>query len=254
MIDNYLHLERPHTKREVAFLMSMKMIFESSKRCYFWTLTPAWPMGDNRFVRAVHTFCFNWRNHMRDKHGLEKSGWGPGFMAMRVFEPFKSGFLHCHFVCNRRLPVREIRRIAEKTGIGRIDVKPCNPGVADYLCKYMRKEHVLPGIRTFAKWGDWEHVRINNVEVDSHEARLMKWCRMNCEHETRKTFSMQTGEIYTTYVKKNRHQAWIDARVMFAKEMVRHLKNRHPRMLHLHSDGRYYDEAEKISVDPGQLI
>jgi len=244
MKNDYLYLERPHRKVEVAFLMSMKMIFESSKKCYFWTLTPAWAMGDNRFARAVEKFCTNWRNHMYLKHGLERPSWGADFMAMRVFEPFKSGYLHCHFVCNKRLPVREIRRICEGTGIGRVDVKRCNPGVADYLCKYLRKEHGLPGRRRAgAKWGEgWQHVKVANVEVDSHESRLMKWCRMQTDHETRLTFSMTTGEIFRTHVKKSRHQAWVDARVMFAREMVKHLKNRHPRLLVLHEDGRYYEQ------------
>ena len=241
MIDNYLHLERPHRKKEVAFLMSMKMIFESTKQAYFWTLTPAWPMGDNRFARAVNKFCVGWQTHMRNKHGLATASWGQGFMAMRVFEPFKSGFLHCHFVCNKRLPVKEIRRICEGTGIGRVDVKRCNPGVADYLCKYLRKENSLPGLRSYAKWGNWQHVAVNNVEVDSHEARLMKWCRMQTDHETRKSFCMKTGEIFVTHFKKSRNQAWVDARVMFSREMVKHLRNRHPRML-VERDGQFFNE------------
>jgi len=241
-MNQYLHLERPHRKKEIAFLMSMKMVMDSAKRCYFWTLTPAWLMGDNRFSRAVEAFCTAWRNHMRDKHGLDKAGWGPGFKAIRVYEPFKSGFLHCHMVCNTRLPVREIRRIALGTGIGIVDVRRCNSGIADYLCKYLRKENALPGVRTWAKWGDWQHVQVNNVEVDSHEVRLMKWCRMQTDHETRRTMSMQTGEIFTTHVKKSRSQAWVDARVRFSLEMVRHLKNRHPRMLELREDGQHYEK------------
>lgn len=240
-MDNYLTLQRPHRKVEIAFLMSMKMIFESSPKCYFWTLTPAWAMGDNRFARAVNMFCRKFGTAMRDERGHEKAGWPPGFMAIRVFEPFKSGFLHCHFVCNMRLPAKMVWRIAAGTGIGRVDVKRCNPGVADYLCKYLRKEHVLPGLRTWAKWGNWQHAKVNNIVVDSQETRLLKWCRQMTEYETRRVFSMQTGEIFTHHIKQPRAKAWVDARTMFYREQTRYLKNRNPRMLKLGDDGRYYE-------------
>jgi len=229
-INNYLSLERPHRKVEVAFLMSMKMLYESSKNTYFWTLTPAWAMGDNAFSRVIRRVLRKWAYR----------GYPVGFRAIRVFEPFKSGYLHCHFVTNTRIGVREMRRICEGTGIGRIDVRRCNTGVADYLCKYLRKDNRLPGLRTWAKWGKWEHVRVNNVEIDSQETRLMKWCRMMTDHETRCTFSMQTGEIFRHHVKKPKSQAWVDARVMFNKEMVRFLKDRNPRML-TERDGRFWE-------------
>lgn len=244
-MDNYLTLQRPHRKVEIAFLMSMKMIFESSPKCYFWTLTPAWPMGDNRFARAVNSFCTRFGTVMRDERGQEKTGWPPGFMAIRVFEPFKSGYLHCHFVCNMRLPAKMIWRIAAGTGIGRVDVKRCNTGVADYLCKYLRKEHVLPGLRTWAKWGNWQHVKVNNVEVDSQESRLLKWCRQMTEYETRRTFSMQTGEIFTHHVKQPKSKAWVDARTMFYREQTRFLRDRNARLLVLdETTGRYYEKAK----------
>jgi len=229
MQDNYLALNRPHRKVEIAFLMSMKMIFESSKRCYFWTWTPAWAMGDNAFARAVNRLCIKWVKHGR----------ADGFKAIRVFEPFKSGYLHCHFVTNTRIGVREMRRLAEGTGIGRIDVRVCNVGVADYLCKYLRKESMLPGLRTWAKWGKWQHAKVHNIEIDSHETRLMKWCRMQTDHETRCSFSMQTGEIFRHHVKKPKSQAWVDARVMFHKEMEKTLRDRRPTML-VERDGQYF--------------
>lgn len=243
---SYLYLERPHRKVEVAFLMSMKMIFESSKKCYFWTLTPAWPMGDNRFARAVESFCNGFRNYMRDKLGQERSGWPPGFMAIRVFEPFKSGFLHCHFVCNMRLPAKMVWRIAAGTGIGRVDVKRCNPGVADYLCKYLRKEHALPGVRTWAKWGNWKHVLVGNIEVDSQETRLLKWCRTQVAYEKRVTTSLTTGEEYHTFVKKPRGKAWADARTLFYVKQEEFMRDRLPKLVHLHDDGRYYDSKPTI--------
>lgn len=238
--ENYLTLTRPHRKAEIAFLMSMKMIFESARQCYFWTLTPAWPMGDNRFARAVNAFCKAWRHRVSGSRSY--GTWGPGFMAIRVFEPFKSGYLHCHFVCNRRLPAKDVWDVAAGTGIGRVDVRVCNVGVADYLCKYLRKEHQLPGRRrTWAKWGDWEHVRINNVEIDSAETRLMKWCRMQMAYETRYTQSTTTGEIFRTHVKKPKGRAWVDARVMFGREMERMMRNRHPRLL-VERDGRFCEK------------
>lgn len=201
-------------------------------------------MGDNRFARAVQAFCTKLRNGMYTERGQEKPGWPEGFMALRVFEPFQSGYLHCHFVCNLRLPAKWIWRIAEGTGIGRVDVKRCNVGVADYLCKYLRKEHVLPGLRTWAKWGNWEHVRVNNVEVDSQESRLLKWCRQQTQYETRRVMSMQTGEIFTHHVKKPKSKAWVDARTMFFREQERFMRNRNPRMLILGEDGRYYEAAK----------
>lgn len=227
--DNYLTLERPHRKVEVAFLMSMKMIFESAPRCYFWTWTPAWPMGDNAFARAVDRLNKKWSNYGRPED----------FRAIRVFEPFKSGYLHCHFVTNFRMGVRQMRRLAEGTGIGRIDVKVCNVGVADYLCKYLRKEHMLPGLRTWAKWGRWEHAKVNNIVIDSQETRLMKWCRMMTSHETRVTMSMNTGQIFRSHVKKPKSQAWVDARVMFNQEMVKILKDNRPDML-VEREGRFW--------------
>jgi len=248
--EQYLYLERPHRKKEVAFLMSMKMIFESSPKCFFWTLTPAWPMGDNAFARAVNRFCKKWQNHMREAHGLEKAGGHGDFEAIRVFEPFKSGFLQCHFVCNQRLPVREVRRIAEGTGIGIVDVRVCNPGVAGYLCKYLRKEHALNGIRTWAKWGNWQHVQINNIEVDSFESRLMKWCRIEAAYELRSTMSMTTGQINRVFIKKSKSQAFVDARVLFNNKMVQWLKNRPVKML-VERDGQFFNENK---VDMCQRI
>lgn len=236
----YLYLSRPHRKVEIAFLMSMKMIFESSRKCYFWTLTPAWAMGDNRFARAVNSFCKKFGNAVRDELGQEKAGWPPGFMAIRVFEPFKSGFLHCHFVCNMRLPAKMVWRIAAGTGIGRVDVRRCNPGVADYLCKYLRKEHVLPGLRTWAKWGNWEHVRVNNVEVDSQETRLLKWCRIQAAYEKRTSFSWETGRVYHHFVKKPKGQAWVDARTLFFVEQQKYMRDRNVKFVEIGEDGQYY--------------
>lgn len=188
-------------------------------------------MGDNAFARAVDRLNKKWNNVGRPEN----------FMALRVFEPFKSGYLHCHFVTNCRIGVRQMRRLAEGTGIGRIDVRVCNVGVADYLCKYLRKDHVLPGLRTWAKWGNWQHVCVNNVEIDSRETRLMRWCRMMTEYETRVVMSMTTGEVFRHHVKKSKAQAWVDARVMFNRQMASILKDRAPRLL-VERDGRFYDK------------
>lgn len=235
---DYLTLERPHRKVEIAFLMTCKMIFESSKRCYFWTLTPAWAQSDRCFARSVHRFTLK----MQHRCG---GAWPEGFRAVRVFEPFKSGFLHCHFIANRRWPVQEIRRIAEGTGIGRIDVRVCNSGVADYLCKYLRKAAKLPNVRTWAKWGRWEHVRVGNVEVDSNETRVLKWCYKMEEYEAEKEFDPDTGRIHTVHRKKSASRRWVDARTRFATEMRNILRDRGPRLLTV-------DDTSHFVVDTGQ--
>jgi len=149
--------------------------------------------------------------------------------------------------------VRQMRRMAEGTGIGRIDVRKCNTGVADYLCKYLRKEHNLPGLRTWAKWGHWEHAKVNNIEIDSRETRLMKWCRIQVAHELRSHVSIHTGEIRKIWIKKSKSRAWVDARVLFNKEMIRDLKDNHPRMLE-ERDGRFWEIPQKKRVDMCQPL
>lgn len=213
-----LFLDRYHSKNELAFLWTFQEIIQSSSACYFWTLTPEEAMPDWRFALAVNRFCQRWQ-----RYGNRPSS----FKALRVFEPFKSGYLHCHFVVNDRYSVRALRRVAFGTGIGRIHVHPkkVTPALAIYLLKYIGKNRskLEGGLRSWAKWGpDWQHSKVCNIEVDSEETRHLKSCYVRARLTPLRRPHIVEHKDGRLTVKDSRHigrsETWVKARVLFYQE------------------------------------
>jgi len=154
-------------KGQYAFAATFETFWARPGRKYFWTFTPDGYMGDKEFSTSWHRFM------------TRLNAWGCEYdwAGLRVFEPFQSGFLHCHAVFDYRFPVRAMRRLAEHTGIGRIHVRRAVATDGSYLEKYIRKENgrLGSGIRQWAKLGDWQHTRVKDVEIISDQAALFRY-------------------------------------------------------------------------------
>lgn len=161
---------RLFTKSEAAFRLSFRKLQEENRKLYFWTFTAEHVETDRRFASAFHLF---WDGRLRNRLPAD-------FAALRVFQHHegdgeRSGLLHAHMVCNARLPVTELRRLAYGTGIGQVmDVRRAKRGLEDYLCRYMARDGGLFGIRTWAKLGYWEHCRKTDIEVHSRDADFFR--------------------------------------------------------------------------------
>jgi len=214
-----LVLDRYHTKNELAFLWSFQAIVQSSPRSYFWTLTPDGYMSDRLFAKSVKRFLDRWARWGQPK----------GFKALRIYEPFQSGFLHCHFVTNVRLSIQALRRIAYQTGIGRIHVhpKPVTPALAHYMLKYMGKNRSAlgGGLRTWAKWGKWQHSLVRNVEVISDDSNLMRECYAKSLQEVYQNRDLHDEYRINMGIRRIPHRrAWVQSRVLFYKHKMEQIR------------------------------
>jgi len=159
-------IDRCMRKTEMAWHFSFQTLFASGP-CWFWTFTPWCVMSDAQFAAAWNRFSEKLRYVYR---------WEPLTM-LRAFEPFQSGFLHCHAIIDRRIPVDLVRRLARNTGIGRVHVRRCVSTDADYLAHYLGKAswRLPDGRKAWAALGLERHTRVCDVETDSNEARNMRW-------------------------------------------------------------------------------
>jgi hypothetical protein len=158
-------------KTQAAFLFSYDRLREISDRLYFWTFTGNTACTDLQFTHAWHLFL----------RRLNKNYYGELF-GLRVFERHpgdgeRSGLLHCHCVVNLRLAIDVVKRLAVGSGIGRVMwVNESWDGLDGYLSKYLTKEHKLGHrIRSWAKFGYWDHCRVGSVVMESHEADLFRF-------------------------------------------------------------------------------
>jgi len=200
--------------------MSFQEVWASGQRkkgCYFWTLTPEGHMSDRLFSVCINRFLVRF-----DRMGLKQD-----FKAIRVYEPFQSGYLHCHFVCDKRLSVQMLRRVAWQTGIGRIHVRKAVSSDAGYLMKYLGKcrGKLGAGLRTWATWGDWSHTLVRNVEVTSPDTDLMRECYARARQEVRESRDNLTGEHQCYYVARiPSRQAYVNGRALFVREKLARMR------------------------------
>ena len=168
-----LTLDHPVTKRRYAFLASFDTLFNGMPgRKYFWTITPDGYLSDDQWHGAFHKF------QRRLQRALQWHDWH----ALRVFEEFKSGFLHAHMVCDIRIPIALMYECASRTGIGNLDVRKCVPSDGEYLAKYMTKAGSLGrGVRQWAAWGDWPHSRVRDIEITSAHSDFLRVAYRTCE-------------------------------------------------------------------------
>jgi len=147
------------------------------------------------------------------------SRWGymdSTFMAIRVYEPFKSGYLHLHFVCNKRLPITIMRKMAKGTGIGRIHVRKAVSTDAGYLAKYLTKSSSQLGayVRSYACWGSgWQKTTQRSIEIISDDTKLFKECYKATSH----TLVRQEYESNYSWRKNLNKTRFIAAKILFAQ-------------------------------------
>lgn len=169
------------TKSKAAFLFSYDRLAENNKRLYFWTFT--W--------RSVHSDWFYYKSWAHFQT-LLKARVTYQFQALRVYEPNQRGGIHVHMVCNERISVWMVKRLALAAGMGRENVrfvrskpwwdKQANewkPADREYLTKYLSKEFGARGGRQWAAMGDWSHCKVKDVEVVSTESNFLRLAYKN---------------------------------------------------------------------------
>jgi len=153
------------SKSQIACWMSiMKLVSEHPGDSWLWTFTFAevlpffWAGNVHRnFTRAI-------------EHAQRGSTWPKVWGAVKVAEEHESGHgIHFHWVCYPRLNIRYVMAIAQSVGFGRINVhpEPATPRCASYLSKYLVKGKSLPGIKAWSCLGDFEGVRVQDVDISS---------------------------------------------------------------------------------------
>jgi hypothetical protein len=184
-------MKYPLTKSQAAFLFSFDRLQAISNQLYFWTFTASTSSHDWEFSHAWHYF-----QKRLDRY------YDSSLFGLRVFERHpgpgpREGELHCHCVVNLKVSIWNAKRLARGSGIGQIMwVRKAWPGLNDYLAKYLNKQRKLTGIRSWARFGMWDHCTVNGVEVNSAETRLYK-------------------SVYTEF--RGSQHAWINTRVKVAK-------------------------------------
>jgi len=152
------------SKSAVACFMSIrKLIAEHPENVWFWTLTFPEVMPYN-YAGNSH------RNLMLDMAHAQRDGKLPLWGGIKVAEEHTSGHgLHFHWLITPRLPIRELLPLTRKNGFGRVHVHPdpASPKTASYLVKYLCKGGNLPSIRRWACIGNFNGVRVQDIEISS---------------------------------------------------------------------------------------
>jgi hypothetical protein len=135
-------------------------------RLYFWTLTFVESQFDCDHVYS----CWN-----RLRNSATQTGLLGDFRGLRVFELHPGGHgIHVHFITPTYMKVKQLRRLAQKAGFGRVHVIPWEgtpEGIAGYVGKYMAKarhESALRGRRVYGTFGmGADATRQCDIEVES---------------------------------------------------------------------------------------
>lgn len=146
--------------------MSVEELFDQAKRdkkqVYFWTFT--WPL-------AMSYWCYT-RSWRKFTDLLWKQYTSEEFAGLRIWErhPVHGG-LHVHMLCNERLYVGLMRRLARHCGLGFVlHVRKARADDGQYMAKYMTKDGSIDGMRMWGKLGNWEHIKCGDLEFQSKEA------------------------------------------------------------------------------------
>jgi len=169
----HIELNKPLNKRQMALVYGICQLMRTGP-LFLWTFTFKEVYQDEMCAER----CRAMMRRLNQKFGRIGS--------VRAFELHPGGHgLHCHVVMNRRLPAREVWRIAGKTGLGRVDVVKVKPGdevaTAIYMTKYFTKETggIAKGVRSIAFGGI--SCRLRDVQVDSRASRALKFTWRKCK-------------------------------------------------------------------------
>lgn len=154
----------------------IKDLAEYGQPAYFWTFTFADAIPPKEAAKRWHNLSRRLFKKYPTLMGVRVFEWHPG----RVGEidefsgfVFHSHGLHIHLVANLFLSVDEVRKIAKKSGFGRIHVKAITDTsnadrIATYVSKYLRKglrDRVpcLKGMRLWASWGGFAGTCVKDI-------------------------------------------------------------------------------------------
>jgi len=161
-------------KSEAAFVFSAERLFEENERVYFWTFTFQELMPDWYYSRVWSEFVNRLGNY-----------YGGSLRGIKVVELHQSHGIHYHVLFSERVPVAEVRRLAQRVGIGRVHVRRADRGAIPYLRKYLAKqfkgEHRLHG--ACARWGTvggFRGCRVRDVEVNSTFHTVLRRAQQLC--------------------------------------------------------------------------
>lgn len=155
------------TKSEAAFLLSCDRL-ATQGGLYFWTFTFA------EVLDLVDTRK-RW-NHLLT---LIRRQW-PEACGLRVFELHKEHGLHVHLLTNKRIDVNECRKLAKRSGWGRIHVMRMPKDRTHYLAKYLSKERpqAFKRWRLWAGFGKcWNWTKVAQIQVESLVATVARALR-----------------------------------------------------------------------------
>ena len=152
-------------KSKTAFLFSAQRL--AATGLYMWTFTLKETM-DIKDVRKRWNYLLT----------LLRRKW-PQFCGLRVYEMHETHGLHVHLVTNRYVRVEDVRRLAIKSGWGRIHVQRIQADRAAYLAKYLGKdrEPCLKGWRLWAGFGDWDWSRVKDIVLESPRSKIYAVCK-----------------------------------------------------------------------------
>lgn len=156
------------TRSEAAFLFSAERLFDQEPELYFWTFTwkdvmPDWYYA-NSWSRFVDKLSYMYGGTLR---------------GLKVVELHKQHGIHYHCLLNKRVWVGEVRRVAERFGLGRVHVKRADRGAITYLSKYLSKQFISKN-KLHARVGRWGTIggfrscKVKDVEIDSPFHRRIK--------------------------------------------------------------------------------
>lgn len=174
-----LELKYPVSKSHMAFIFATHRLMANEKHLYLWTFTfPDVPSGDTAMSRW-HELVMTVQNNHPLIRGLRVIEIHPGKAHRGNPFALSHGF-HYHMVCNVRICVHWMRRIARQCHFGwrgrALDVRTVDLDGALYLGKYLTKDNeALPkGMR---RWGsvNWpECNRKNDIEIESQTHRNIR--------------------------------------------------------------------------------
>ena len=159
------------TKSEAAFKFSADRLAELGK-IYFWTFT----FQEVLDLKATRK---RW-NHLLT---LIRRKW-PMACGLRVFELHESHGLHVHLLTNKFIHVNECRKLAKRSGWGRIHVTRTAKDRTGYLAKYLSKDRPggLKRWRLWAAFGtEWEWTKVADIDIDSPYSRIYR-ALAECSH------------------------------------------------------------------------
>ncbi len=184
-----MKLPYPLSKRAMAFRWTVDSLFERNESIYLWTFTWKVPHSDDYYRESWDKFRHYLHYNFPLLCGLRVFEMHPG--SWRLFG--ESHGLHVHALFNEWVDIRQLKKLSDKCGFGRINVKKCDRNGAYYLAKYLTKKADRPlpkGMRAFGTIGFPRGckmlTRVRDVKIESQFTKnVTTWQRkLRCSRMT----------------------------------------------------------------------